>query len=197
MELSALWQGGVHAVAGCELDRAVVSLSPVELPEPLPPLSIRRATPSDVPALQTVLDRYARLGLVLPRAPESLYRHFREYVVAIEGESVVACAGLRIYHQALAEVVGVAVVEARQGHGIGRQVVGAVLDEARSLSIRRVFALTLQVPFFEQLGFRAVPRSEVPEKIAADKAEGIGRALCRKITMIRDLDVTAIRDPDL
>lgn len=153
-----------------------------------PALVIRRALPSDVPALRELLDGYARLGLVLPRTTESLYRHLREYVVAVESGKVVACAGLRIYHEGLAEVVGVAVAEERQGCGLGRRVVGAVLEEARQLSIRRVFALTLQVPFFEQLAFRAVSRDEVPEKVAVDRAEGIDRTLCMKTTMVRDFE---------
>ncbi len=188
MELKHSWAGVTPVVGTAEL---ALELMPApqrantHLPVAFP---IRRALPSDVPAILTLLDRYARLGLVLPRAPEVVYRQFREYLVATEDGVVVGCAGLRIYHQSLAEVVGVAVAEERQGQGIGRRVVSAVIDEARLLAIPRIFALTLQETFFRQLGFRTVPMGEVPEKIEADRAEGIDRARCMKTTMIRDLD---------
>lgn len=153
-------------------------------------ITIRRAVPTDGPALLDLFDCYARLGLVLPRTPEMVYRHLREYMVAVEDGEVVGCAGLRIYHPGLAEVVGVAVAGGQQGRGIGRCVVSSVIEEARQLGIGRVFALTLQESFFKQLGFRIVPLSEVPEKMAADRAEGINRALCMKTTVVMDLGPT-------
>jgi amino-acid N-acetyltransferase len=181
--------GGVALVDGrAELIRDLPLARALPGPRVGPALVLRRALPADVPALLDLLGRYAQLGLVQPRAPEALYRQFREYVVAVEGGEIVGCAGLRIYHQALAEVVGVAVREECQGRGVGRQVVSAVIDEARLLSIPRIFALTLQVPFFQQLGFHTAPLAEVPEKVAADLAEGIDRARCMKTTMVRDLD---------
>jgi amino-acid N-acetyltransferase len=151
-------------------------------------LELRRAHPADVPAIADLLDRYARLGFVLPRAPEQIYRQIREFVVVVEGERVVGCGGLRIYNATLAEVVALAVAEEYQGKGVGRRIVEALLEEARMLAMRRVFALTLQETFFHQRGFRTVPMAEVPEKIAADKAEGIDRALCMKTTVVRDFE---------
>lgn len=181
MELTLPWQG--VAPAPSMTDRA-----PKMAPHPLPvaSLEIRPAQPADVPALLELLDGFARRGLVLPRTLEQVYRHMREFMVATAAGQVVGCAGLRVYHQTLAEVVGVAVAEGWQGEGIGRRVIGAVLEEARIFSIRRVFALTLQESFFRQLGFRAVELAEIPEKIAADRAEGIDRKYCLKTAMVRD-----------
>lgn len=150
-------------------------------------IHIRRAEPADGPALLELFDHYTKLGLVLPRTPEMVYRHIREYVVAVEDGRVVGCAGLRIYHPGLAEVVGVAVACGQQGRGIGRLVVNAVIDEARRFGIGRLFALTLQESFFQQLGFRIAALEDVPEKIAADEADGIDRAKCMKTTVIMDL----------
>jgi amino-acid N-acetyltransferase len=188
MKLSRSWFGGTQVLDPVGAGGTTLAQPPAVAAQASTSLVLRRAVPTDVPALQELLDRYARLGLVLPRAPESLYRHLREYQVAVEEMKVVACAGLRIYHQGLAEVVGVAVAESRQGRGIGRRIVRAVLEEARQLAIPRVFALTLQEPFFRQLGFSSISLEEIPEKLAADRAEGIDRSLCRKSTMIRALD---------
>lgn len=182
MELTLPWQG-VAPVLGMT-DRAL-ELAP--RPRPVAPLEIRHARPADVPVLLELLDGYARRGLVLPRTLEQVYRHLREFMVATAAGQVVGCAGLRVYHQTLAEVVGVAVAEGRQGEGIGRRVIGAVLEEARIFSIRRVFALTLQESFFQQLGFRVIDLAEIPEKAAADRAEGIDRTCCMKTAMVREL----------
>lgn len=176
------WSGGASTVGVLDLSAGVrnkVGLAPE--------ISIRRAMPADGPALLELFDYYARLGLVLPRTPEAVYRHLREYVVAVEDGEVVGCAGLRIYNQTLAEVVGVVVAGGQQGRGIGRGVVAAVLEEAHQFGIERVFALTLQDPFFKQLGFRIVPLTDIPEKMAADRADGIDRELCKKTTMVLDL----------
>lgn len=184
------WSGSAHLIG-------VLDAGAVSHPDKAATMgvTIRRALPADVPALLELFDCYARLGLVLPRTPEMVYRHLREYVVAVADGEVVGCAGLRIYHQELAEVVGVAVAGGQQGRGIGRRVVNVVLDEARQLGIGRVFALTLQESFFKQLGFRIVPLTEVPEKMAADQAEGINRALCMKSTVIMDLAPTDHAEP--
>lgn len=165
-----------------------MSLEPWQHPVVQPTgVVVRRAMPADGPALCDLMDTYTRLGLLLPRTQEQVYRHLREYVVAVEDGVVVGCAGLRIYSEVLAEVVGVAIAATHHRKGIGRVLVEAVLEEARQLSIRRVFALTLQEQFFHRLGFRTVPMTEVPEKIAADKIEGIDRAKCMKATVVCDL----------
>lgn len=177
------WSGGARSVGVIDVARGTHS----DVRESTG-LEIRRARPSDGPALLDLFDAYARLGLVLPRTPETVYRHLREYVVAVEDGTVVGCAGLRVYHPGLAEVVGVAVADGQQGRGIGRRVVEAVVEEAREFGIGRVFALTLQESFFKQLGFRVATRDDVPEKKAADEAEGIDRTHCRKSTVIMDLD---------
>ncbi len=153
-----------------------------------PEIAVRRASIADVPQIAALLDAYAARGLVLPRPIGALYRHVREFLVALEGDRVVGCGALRIYSPVLAEVGALAVAEASQGRSVGRRIVEALVEEARSFGIRRVFAMTLQEAFFCRLGFRTVPMTEVPEKIEADRQDGIDRATCMKATVVRDLE---------
>lgn len=148
---------------------------------------VRGARPADVPAMMELLDEFARRGSVLPRTPAQLYRHIREFTVAVDATGVVGCVGLRLYSATLGELCALAVTDRCHGKGIGRRLVHAVVDEARDLSIRRLFALTLQESFFARVGFRTVPRAEIPEKIEADRLEGIDRTACRKVAVLRDL----------
>ncbi len=172
----------------------IAGASPLSISRPAvgaaaePAIALRRARLDDVGRMATLLDEYARRGLVLPRPIGVLFRHVREFVVATASDEVVGCGALRVYSPVLAEIGALAVAERCQGRRVGRCIVEALVGEARSLGTRRVFALTLQEPFFHRLGFRTVPMSEVPEKIAADRDEGIDRAACMKITVVRDLE---------
>jgi len=84
--------------------------------------------------------------------------------------------------------VGLAVEERCQGRGIGRHLVDALLDEARSLGLRRVFALTLQEGFFHRMGFRTTSVAEFPDKIALDCSGCAKRATCAEVAVVLDLD---------
>lgn len=181
------------------MEPAVSTLEPVVAPlaaQPLaaesavaaPEVAIRPACMADIPQIADLLETYARLGLVLPRPIGMLYRHMREFLVAVEGERVIGCGSLRLYSPVLAEVCALAVAESCRGRSVGRRIVEALVEQARAFGVRRVFAMTLQESFFNRLGFRTVPMTEVPEKIEADRQEGIDRAKCMKATVVRDLE---------
>ena len=150
-------------------------------------LRVRRAVPADVAAMVELLDGYAAQGLVLPRSADQVARHFREFVVAEDARGIVGCSALRVYSAELGEVCALAVAARSQGTGVGRRMVEALLAEARMLRLRRVFAMTLQEGFFGRLGFVSVPLESIPEKVAADRAEGIDRLVCPKLAMVREL----------
>jgi amino-acid N-acetyltransferase len=52
-----------------------------------------------------------------------------------------------------------------QGGGIGSRLVRAAIEDARRLGVRRLFTLTYEKDFFERLGFEAVDRQDLPEKV--------------------------------
>lgn len=148
---------------------------------------VRRACPRDVPGMEALLACYIQHELVLPRTSAQLYRHIREFVVAVDRGEVVGCAGLRVYSSDLGEVTALAVSERCQGQRIGRRMVESLIEEATAFGLRRLFALTMREEFFHHLGFRTVPRSEVPEKLEADRIEGIDRSACKKAMVVLDL----------
>lgn len=148
---------------------------------------LRQARPSDVYGLIGLLECYAEKGLMLPRTAEQVVRHFREFVVVEDDSGLVGCAGLRVYSPELAEVCALAVAPRSQGQGVGRTLVEALLEEARALSLRRVFAMTIQEKFFGRLGFEPVPLESIPEKVAADEAEGVDRELHPRLAVLCEL----------
>lgn len=153
-----------------------------------PEAALGPATLHDVPPMADLINGWAEKGRMLPRDVADLYRVFREYVVVTGEEGrVLACGGIRVYNPELAELCGVAVDEDARGSGYGAAIVGALVQEAKSLGIRRAFVMTLEEKFFHRLGFTAVPRFNLPEKMESDCRSCPLRVGCQEIAMIRTI----------
>lgn len=150
--------------------------------------ALRHAQPADAPAIHTLLETYVREGLLLPRTLEQVYQTIRDFVVAVDGETIVGCGALRIYTESLAEVGALAVARQWQGRGVGHRIVATLKDEARALGIARVIALTLEDRFFHRQGFRTTRIAEFPEKIARDCARCARRSTCIEIAVVHDVE---------
>ncbi len=148
---------------------------------------VRSASPGDAHQIHALIDRFVARGLLLPRTLDQVGRTIRDFVVAVEGGRVVGCAALRIYSETLAEVAALAVAEDMHGMGIGAQLVRALKDEARALGLQRLFALTLEVRFFQKLGFEPTDIAEFPDKIARDCRTCAKRSNCVEVGVACDL----------
>ena len=106
---------------------------------------------------------------MLPRPLTDLYENVWEFTVVAEEEArLVGCGALKLYSQEVAEIRSLCVDEAVKSQGIGRMIMEELLDEAESLGLKTVFALTIAPTFFEKLGFREVPRERFPTKVWRD-----------------------------
>ena len=170
--------------------RAVPDIAAVSAPSfgQVDTLLVGPARPSDMRDVEPLIRSFARRGLLLPKTLEQLHRTFREFLVARgpAGE-LLGCAALRVYAPELAEVSALAVHPSAHGQGVGRRLVDALTEEARSLGIETLFALTLEEGFFHRVGFRTVARELFPQKIAADCTACPRRTGCREITVMKDI----------
>lgn len=132
-------------------------------------LSVRKARMTDVRPIHHLLITCAADGLLLPRSLSQLYGHLRDFYVA-EGASgdLVGCAALSIIWENMAEVRSLAVAPDIRRQGCGRMLVEACIAETRELAIRKLFALTYQLPFFTALGFQVVEKDVLPQKVWMD-----------------------------
>lgn len=150
---------------------------------------IRHAKLSDVPALQAIINAHAELGLMLFRSRAELYENIRDFFVHQTAAGVInGCAALEIVWADLAEVKSLAVEPGFQGQGIGGQLLAACIEEARSLELERVFALTYEQQFFERFGFAIVEKDELPHKVWTDCIKCPKRPGCDEIAMLLRLD---------
>jgi amino-acid N-acetyltransferase len=114
-------------------------------------MRIERATPDDVPAVEALL---AAVGLPLDGAAEALGTG----VVAREGDAVVGAAAVEGYGEA-GLLRSVVVADERRGTGLGRALVAAAEDLARSLGERDLYLLTeTAADWFSHLGYEVVDR---------------------------------------
>jgi amino-acid N-acetyltransferase len=129
---------------------------------------LKRASIEDVKKIHAIINASASKGEMLPRSLGELYDNMRDYIVYEEGGAVLGTCALHICWEDLAEVRSLCVVESARMKGLGRTLVKACVDEARSLRIGKVFLLTYQDQFFLKCGFSPVDKKELPQKIWSD-----------------------------
>ncbi len=129
---------------------------------------IRKASQADVPLIHRLVEHYARKERMLHRSLEDIAEHIRCFCMAEDSGRAVACSALHVYAPDLAEIKSLAVDEAFTRRGLGAGLVRYQLEEAATLGIGRVFALTYEAPFFEKQGFHLSDKQGMPEKIWRD-----------------------------
>jgi amino-acid N-acetyltransferase len=147
----------------------------------------RPATVRDVPAIAALITPFSQRGKMLFRSHAELYEAIRDFVVTEDAGHIVGTAALEIVWADLAEVRSLAVHPDHHGQGVGRALVNALADEARRLTIHRIFALTYEQPFFEKLGFHVVDKSALPTKVWSVCIKCPKRDGCDEIAMVRTL----------
>jgi len=151
-------------------------------------IAFRPAKVADGQAIYELINTYAQRGMMLPRSRSAVYQNIRDFVVAEEEGQVVGCGALQITWADLGEVRSLVVADSRQGRGIGTAIVRALLEEARSLGLPQIFALTYQSGFFVRLGFHAVDKDALPQKIWADCIDCVKFPYCDEEALITYLE---------
>ena len=129
---------------------------------------IRKPKLTEVFELKQLLDSAVTEGKVLPRALPELYENVRDFYVYVDEVGVGGCVALHIDMVDLAEVRSLVVREDLRGKGVGARLLLATLEEAETLDIARVYALTREERFFLKNGFRIVDKGELPWKVFKD-----------------------------
>jgi len=149
--------------------------------------SLRRALVADVEAIQRLINYFAQQDEMLPRSLNELYESLRDFYVVEAGGEIVGCCALHVTWGDLAEVKGLAVREDNRGHGIGKQLVEACLEDGRTLGLPRAFVLTYIPDYFERFGFREVEKSELPHKVWSECIRCPKFPDCGEVSMVLEI----------
>lgn len=131
-------------------------------------MTLRKARMSDIGGILSLINGYARQGIMLPRNEFELSEGIRDFTLLCDGETVVGCAALHFYGPTMAEVRSLAVHPDAKGSGAGRLLMEALEREAREYDLDALFAFTYVPGFFTKLGYREVDRAELPLKAWKD-----------------------------
>lgn len=115
---------------------------------------LSKAEIKDIGTIHLLINSIAKVGQLLPRIEEDIRENIGTFFVWDDPEKgVVACCGLTIYGQKLAEVRSLVVRKDFQRQGIGSSLVKECLKLAKDKKIYEVLAVTDQVDLFDELGF--------------------------------------------
>jgi len=151
------------------------------------PVVLRRAAMQDIPALLSLINAYARLGIMLPRTEFEMAENIRDFTVLFSGNQLVGCAALHFYGPTMGEIRSLAVDPRTKGQGFGRLLVEQLVLEAQAFSLGAVFAFTYVDRFFEKLNFVKVDRGYLPLKAWKDCLKCPKFQCCDEIAMVRHL----------
>ncbi|MDR2942764.1 MAG: amino-acid N-acetyltransferase [Treponema sp.] len=127
--------------------------------------SIRAFHSRDLPDILRMMEPLMQKGVLIRRNPEQIQEKKADYsVLEIDG-SVRACGALHDWGESQGEIAAVATDPQYTDKGLGRKIVGFLVEKARKSKMKRVFVLTTQSQdWFEALGFRETPIETLPEQ---------------------------------
>lgn len=162
----------------------------LEAPTPAMGIRVRKAAMRDIPAILSLINGYAAAGVMLPRTEFELSENMRDFAVAFAGDQLVGCGALHFYSPVVGEIRSLAVSPSVKTRGIGRTIIGFLVNEARDYYLGAVFAFTYVPGFFSRVGFLEVERGALPLKAWKDCLRCPKFQNCDEIAVLRVLDDT-------
>ena len=159
-------------------------------------IRIRNARTADVPGIASFVNAYAQERILLAKERVTLYEDIQEFRVAeavwpgqgtgaTDRRELIGCGALHVMWEDLAEIRTVAVASAWRGHGVGRLILEALLEQARGLGVRRLFCLTFEVDFFARQGFHAVDGTPVSNEVFAQLLRSLDEGVAEFLDLAR------------
>jgi len=143
---------------------------------------------SHIITMQSLVKEEVENGIILLRTEDEMANTIRSYTV-VEVDGVMAgFTALHVHSARLSEVRSLVVSKNFRGLKLGKKLVEACIEEAKSLGLQQILSLTYQKGFFESLGFYEIEKEKIPEhKIWADCIRCKHFPVCDEIAMVYDL----------
>ena len=127
--------------------------------------SIRAFHSRDLPDILRLMEPLMQKGLLVRRNPEQIQEKRDDYsVLEIDG-SIRACGALHDWGESQGEIAAVATEPNYTDLGLGKKIVGYLIEKAKKCKMKRVFVLTTQSQdWFESLGFKEAAIDSLPRQ---------------------------------
>lgn len=134
---------------------------------------VRQALPSDARRIYNIVEPYAHDRVLIAKDLITYFESIQEFLVADMREAggtwqTVGCGALHVLWDDIAEVRTLAVAREHQRQGLGRHVLQMLLERARALGLKRLFCLSFEVEFFQQMGFEVIDSTPVDAEVYAE-----------------------------
>ena len=127
--------------------------------------SIRVFHSRDLPDILRLMEPLMQNGILIRRNAEQIQEKKADYAVLEIDGSVRACGALHDWGESQGEIAAVATDPMYTDLGLGRRIVGYLVEKGRKSKMKRVFVLTTQTQdWFESLGFKEAPLETLPER---------------------------------
>jgi len=152
-------------------------------------IEFAKANLSDISAMQSMVLKEVKDGVILERSEDEIATNIRSYVLAKDDGKLVGYTALHVHSKRLAEIRSLIVSEEYRGQDIGKRMVDFTLKEAKALGVEEdVLVLTYLPKFFEKLDFKEISKDTIPEhKIWTDCIKCIHFPVCNEVALIYKL----------
>ena len=150
-------------------------------------MMLRKAGIEDIKQIQVLINSFADEDLMLPRSLNELYENLRDFFVYGDKDKIAGCCALHICWDDLAEIKSLAVDKRYRNKGLGRALVEACVQEARTLGAKKIFVLTYAPDFFKNSGFKKIAHNKLPHKIWAECINCPKFPDCQETALIRKI----------
>lgn len=148
-------------------------------------ITLRAAKFSDVENIHTLLNQYAKEGLMLPRSRNSIYENLRDYVIAVENNRFLGCGALHFVWDKLAEIRSMAIDPNYKQSGIGRMIVRELEKQGIERGVTMFFTLTYQPGFFSKCDYIETSKEKLPQKVWKECVYCSQYPYCNEIAFVK------------
>jgi amino-acid N-acetyltransferase len=145
----------------------------------------RSAILPDAEKVHQLISTHFDTGTLLPRSFPEICENIRDFIVAEDHGRIVGCGALHLYGVHLAEIRSITVHPAYQRKGAGAVLVRALLKQAKKHHVTCVCLFTRIPEFFARMGFSAVTREDIPDKLYKDCHVCPKLHCCDEVAMVR------------
>ncbi|MEO6142661.1 MAG: amino-acid N-acetyltransferase [Dermatophilaceae bacterium] len=132
-------------------------------------IEVRSARASDVRSIRELVRPLAGNTLT-PKDAVAYYEAVQQFRVAEDPDApgrIIGCGALHVMWEELAEVRTLAVHPDFTRRGVGSRLLEALIEDARTLHLGRIFCLTFEVDFFSRHGFAPIKGQAVEPDVYA------------------------------
>lgn len=150
-------------------------------------MKVRKAVLKDVQDIYTLINEYAKEGILLPRSLNSIYENIRDFWVCEREGEILGCCALHVVWEDLAEIKSLAVKKDVRNSGVGSMLIERCLQEAKELGIKKVFVLTYATDFFGRFNFKEIKKEALPHKVWGECINCVKFPHCDEVAMILEV----------